>query len=150
MASSNTWPLSCRRIDSGLLPFLFIHQYRHSLNTQNCAIRTVCPLHAVLVFLLVIVDFFLKFSTVYLLVSSNLNLFIVFNNIHTTIVIACLKILLSQNGDINLQINSHRFAKNKVYNWLFKINTQLLYKYRMTTALISTFTFYGRVKYNQN
>lgn len=83
---------------------------------SDCAIRTVRSLHAELVFLLVIVDCLLKFSTVYLLVFSNLNLLIVFNTIHTTIVIACLKILLSQNGDINLQINSHILAKNKVYN----------------------------------
>lgn len=100
------------------VPSLF--EYTELCN-QNC-----CPLHALLVFLLLNVDCLLKLSSVYLLVSSNLNLLIVFNSIHTTIVIACLKILLSQNGDINLQINSHILAKNKVYNWLFKINKQLL------------------------
>lgn len=123
----------------------FFYQYRHSLNTQNCLSTSCC---ASLSF--GFVDCLLTFSTVYFLVSSNLNLLIVFNTIHTTIVIACLKILLIQNGEINLKIDSHILAKNKVYNWLFKINTQLSYRYRMTKALISTFTFYGRVKYNQN
>lgn len=36
--------------------------------------------------------------------------------------IAYLLILLSQNGAINLEINSHILVKNEHYHWFFKIN----------------------------
>lgn len=38
--------------------------------------------------------------------------------------IAYLLILLSKNGAINLEINSHILAKNELYHWFFKINKQ--------------------------